>query len=88
MQYGNGQTLESEDAKRAGRHSGVVTREPSYCDSFVHVLSHRRLEVHVWHGKAARAEAHEDLRLFSAEELEDVGIATLTRKMLEQAGFI
>ncbi len=47
-----------------------------------HVLTHRRLDVRVWRATGARSVA---ARLFSVEELSQVGISSLTRKILDAA---
>ncbi|MBW2461487.1 MAG: A/G-specific adenine glycosylase [Deltaproteobacteria bacterium] len=48
-----------------------------------HVLSHRRLEVSVYRATHANGEASSALRAFTDEQLTEVGIATLTRKILK-----
>lgn len=47
-----------------------------------HVLSHRRLEVSVYRATHAKGVASSILRAFTDDELVEVGIATLTRKIL------
>lgn len=50
-----------------------------------HVLTHRRLEVHVFEARVSAARASATRRLFTSEGLAEVGVATLTRKILALA---
>jgi A/G-specific adenine glycosylase len=50
-----------------------------------HVLTHRRLRIDVYRAPAARGEESKTRRPFTAEELESVGVSTLTRKVLAAA---
>jgi adenine-specific DNA glycosylase len=52
-----------------------------------HVLTHRRLQVAVYRALGARGAESDTGRLFSNQELEGVGISTLTRKLLGTALF-
>lgn len=47
-----------------------------------HVLSHRRLHVQVWRATAAKGDASEDARLVPLDELDELGVSKLTRKIL------
>lgn len=47
-----------------------------------HVLTHRRLDVRVFRATDAHAAEHDALRALSHDELADVGVSTLTRKIL------
>jgi len=76
---------EGEERKLAGRalrRIGISARAPKRIGGFRHVLTHRIFETSVWHAKGARAEAHESLRLLPLNALDEVGIATFTRKAL------
>ena len=57
-----------------------VARDP--IGTVEHVLSHRRLTVHVYRATAARATETDSLRLFSLADLATVGVSRLTRKLL------
>lgn len=48
-----------------------------------HVLTHRRLCIEVFRATAARGTESSSRRAFASEQLEDVGISTLTRKILD-----
>jgi A/G-specific adenine glycosylase len=50
-----------------------------------HALTHRRLRIDVYRAPAARAEESRTRRPFATEELESVGISTLTKKVLATA---
>ena len=50
-----------------------------------HALTHRRLRIDVYRAPAARAAESKTRRPFAAEELESVGVSTLTRKVLAAA---
>jgi A/G-specific adenine glycosylase len=47
-----------------------------------HVLTHRRLRIDVYLASAVRGEESETRRRFAADDLETVGVSTLTRKLL------
>lgn len=69
-------------AKSALRQVGIVGRPPKSMGNIEHVLSHRHMFVEVFQAKAARGEISADLRAVSAVEMESLGVATLTRKIL------
>ena len=50
-----------------------------------HVLTHRRLRIDVYRAWAVRAQETETRRPFSSDDLERVGISTLTKKVLASA---
>ncbi len=50
-----------------------------------HVLTHRVLDVAVYSATNATGSASDQLRPFALAELDEVGVATLTRKILEAA---
>ncbi len=50
-----------------------------------HVLTHRRLRVEVYRATGARGTESASRRAFASSELDDVGISTLTRKVLAAA---
>jgi A/G-specific adenine glycosylase len=50
-----------------------------------HVLTHRRLRVDVYRASAVRGEESATRRRFSTEELDRVGVSTLTKKLLASA---
>ena len=65
------------------REAGVkarLARDPAA--EVEHVLTHRRLGVRVWRATAA-APSSDGARLFSEDELSEVGVSTLTRKILD-----
>jgi len=65
------------------RDAGVHARlrsEP--VGSVEHVLSHRRLQVELYRASGGRGDETETRRLFTTEELEQVGVSRLTRKLL------
>ncbi len=76
------QDEEQKLAARALRHIGISARTPKHLGAFKHVLTHRIFETSVWRAKGARAEAHESLRLLPMHTLDELGIATYTRKAL------
>lgn len=70
---GRGAARELADAVGAS----LATTEPR---ALVHVLTHRRLEVHVFDARITRAPRGG--RLLAPDELESLGVATLTKKVL------
>jgi A/G-specific adenine glycosylase len=50
-----------------------------------HMLTHRRLRVAIYRATGGRGEESETRRPFRVEELDGVGVSTLTRKLLEAA---
>ncbi len=68
------------DALRAVGLRGRLAREPG--SQVAHTLTHRRLQIDVYRATGASAEESPTLRAFLQEELDEVGISTLTRKLL------
>ncbi len=60
---------------------GRVTKEPA--TSMVHVLSHRKLRVELWLAQKSQATSSANRRVVSLEEALQLGISTLTRKLLQ-----
>jgi A/G-specific adenine glycosylase len=58
----------------------VREEEPSRVN---HILTHRIFDVHVYRAASVSGSVSKTRRLFDAEELSKVGVATLTRKILE-----
>ena len=74
------------NARAALSHAGLRARLGSAPVGEVeHVLTHRRLRIDVYRASAARGSESDTRRPFTAEDLEDVGISTLTRKLLSAA---
>jgi A/G-specific adenine glycosylase len=71
-------------AKEALRAAGVTARlERAKAGEVVHVLTHRRLFVEVWRATGARLrDGVEGARALRSEALPEVGVATLTKKLL------
>jgi adenine-specific DNA glycosylase len=72
---GDGRGAAREIADAVG--ASLTTSEPL---SLVHVLTHRRLEVRAFEAHVARAPR--GARLVAADELESLGVASLTMKLL------
>jgi A/G-specific adenine glycosylase len=68
-----------EAARAALRAAGVSARLDRAIGTLKHVLSHRVLDMEVWRATGARG------TLVSRSELADIGIATLTRRILDLA---
>ena len=78
-----GVPMSEEEPRDALRQAGVRARLQSELVGTVeHVLTHRRLQVAVYRALGARGTESDTGRLFSHQELEGVGISTLTRKLL------
>lgn len=70
-------------ARNALRQAGLSARlDKQPVTKVEHMLTHRRLQVEVFRATAARGEETETKRPFSADEIEEVGVSTLTRKLL------
>jgi A/G-specific adenine glycosylase len=70
-------------ARTALREAGVQARLGSEPVGEVeHVLTHRRLRIDLYRASAARGKQSGTRRLFTANDLETVGISTLTKKLL------
>ena len=73
-----------DDARDALKSHGVIARLGTGADGHVkHVLTHRALDVEVWRGTAARTRG--PARLWARSALDEVGVSTLTRKILAAA---
>lgn len=68
-------------ALRAARISARVAPEP--IAQLEHVLTHRRLRLDVFRATGVRAEESDTLRRFTMKDLQNVGISSLTRRLLE-----
>ena len=78
--------MSEEEPRDALRQAGVRARlETESVGTVEHVLTHRRLQVSVYRALGARGTESDTRRLFSNEELEGVGVSTLTRKLLRRA---
>ena len=62
-----------------------LAREP--VGKVKHLLTHRRLSIDVYRATGARGTESGSRRAFAADQLEEVGISTLTRKILDAASF-
>ncbi|MFW6050398.1 MAG: A/G-specific adenine glycosylase [Myxococcota bacterium] len=72
--------------RAALRQAGIAARLSSDpVARLEHVLSHRRLTIHVYRATAARAEATAARKLLRPADLPTVGTSTLTRKILKAA---
>lgn len=78
-----------EGAPRQALHdSGLEARLQSKCVAKVeHVLSHRRLRIEVFRATGAKGTRSGSRRAFTEASLEEVGISSLTRKLLAAASF-
>jgi len=73
-------------ARSALREAGLQARLGSEPVGEVeHVLTHRRLRIAVYRASGVRGRETKRRRAFSADDLESVGISTLTRKLLTTA---
>ncbi len=74
------------EPRSALRELGIRARLGSSPVGFVdHILTHRRLSIDVYRASGSSADESRTLRQFRPEELDEVGISTLTRKILETA---
>ncbi len=74
-------------ARMAMRSSGVTARlETQPVGRLEHILSHRRLDVHVFHATAARGMPDPSRRLVAPADLAGLGVSRLTHKILTAAG--
>ncbi|KPK17161.1 MAG: hypothetical protein AMJ62_02830 [Myxococcales bacterium SG8_38] len=74
------------DARAALREAGISARlAPEPAARVEHVLTHRRLRLEVFRATAARAEESDTRRCFTDAALEEVGVSTLTRRLLAAA---
>ena len=81
-----GVPMSQGEPKDALRDAGLRARLRSeQAGQVEHLLSHRRLRVAIYRASGGRGEASATRRPFRAEELDGVGVSTLTRKLLEAA---
>lgn len=74
------------DPRAALQEAGISARLASAPAARVeHVLTHRRLRLDVFRATAARAEESETRRCFTDTALAEVGVSTLTRRLLAAA---
>jgi A/G-specific adenine glycosylase len=78
---------EGRDAARAALREAKVSARlaDAPCARLEHVLTHRRLDVRVYRATHARAEQTDALRALLDAELETVGVATLTKRLIAAA---
>jgi A/G-specific adenine glycosylase len=74
---------DARTALRTARISARVASEPAA--RLEHVLSHRRLQLDVFRATGVRAQESETRRCFTMTALEEVGISSLTRRLLEDS---
>lgn len=68
------------------RHAGLRARlQPDAIGKVAHVLTHRRMQIDVYRATGAKAEASPARRGFKSDELDRVGVSTLTKKLLAAA---
>jgi A/G-specific adenine glycosylase len=78
-----GLPMAQESARTVLREAGLQARLGSEPVGEVeHVLTHRRLRIDLYRASAARGKESGTRRLFTANDLETVGISTLTKKLL------
>jgi A/G-specific adenine glycosylase len=78
-----------EAAARALAEAGIRAElDPEPSGHVQHVLSHRKLELRVWRARRARSRTRAHRQPVTLQELGEVGIATLTRKVLRTAGLL
>ena len=82
MADGHDDTAARDALETHGLDGRVLAEEPARVN---HVLTHRILDVRVYRAVEVSGEATETLRTFSRAELSTVGVATLTKKILEAA---
>jgi A/G-specific adenine glycosylase len=71
------------NAREALREAGLSAQlDEQPITKLEHVLTHRRLHVEVFRATAARGEETKTKRPFSTDEIDEVGVSTLTRKLL------
>jgi A/G-specific adenine glycosylase len=78
MCEGEGRADADALAKRVGAKLVPLARP----EVFTHVLTHRRLTVHVYAARDVSVRASEDVRWVAEEALPQVGVSTLTKKIL------
>lgn len=75
------------DARNALREAGLQARLGAQSVGKVdHALTHRRLQIDVYLASGARGSGQENGRLFHPSALNEVGVSSLTRKILKSAG--
>lgn len=78
-----GLPMSEGEPREALREAGVQARlQRESVGTVEHVLTHRKLKVTVYRASGGRGEETDRRRAFRADELGEVGISTLTRKLL------
>jgi len=81
-----GTPMAERDPRTALREAGLHARLGSDpVGEVAHVLTHRRLRVDVYRASGATGTETETRRAFTLDDLESVGVSTLTRKLLAAA---
>ncbi len=79
-----GVPMSDAEPRDALREAGLRARlQQGPVGKVEHLLTHRRLQVEVYRASGGRGEETKKRRPFREEELEQVGVSTLTRKLLE-----
>ncbi len=82
-----GVPMVESDARAALREAGLRGRlRPEPIGAVEHVLTHRRLRIEVYLASAANGSDSMSRRLFHPKALDNLGISSLTRKILGNAG--
>ncbi len=75
------------NARAALREAGLKARlQTEPIGQVEHELTHRRLRIDVYLASAARGTVSKNAQLFAPGSLDQIGVSTLTRKILERAG--
>jgi A/G-specific adenine glycosylase len=82
------ESASSEDPARAAlRDAGLIARLDDKAPvALEHVLTHRHLHIEVFRASGAQAKATDAGRFFTQAELDEVGVSSLTKKILAAAG--
>lgn len=81
-----GVPMSEGEPREALRSAGLQARlRPKAIGKVEHVLSHRRMQIDVYRATGATADASPSRRGFQSDELDRVGISTLTKKLLATA---
>jgi len=75
-----------DEARRCLREHGLRASIGDHCGSVTHVLSHRRYTVQVYRATAAKAGARSPARPHRLADLNDLGVARLTEKIIAAVG--
>ena len=75
------------NARAALREAGLEARlQTEPIGQVEHALTHRRLRIDVYLASAARGTVSKNGQLFAPRSLDQIGVSTLTRKILERGG--